>query len=100
MHRTHPIALGIARAGFVGTPDRSRPLRERSTLVSETLALLLRLDVDELLQLTPELDTLDAVVRNAKANQCVSEAHHSKADATNSLRESVDFRERVLVDVD
>ena len=100
LHRTDAIAPGVAGARLIGTPDGSRPLGKRTTLVGEPLALSLRLDVDEFLQLTPELDALDAVVGDAQPHQRIGETHDAESDATDSLGERIDLRQRVLVDVD
>src|SRR5206468_1696906 len=65
LHRTDAIALLVARAGLVRTPDGLRPLGEGAALLGEALALLLPFHVDELHHLAAELDTLIRVVRDA-----------------------------------
>ena len=77
-----------------------RPLGERATLVGETLALLLALDVEELHHLAAELHAFGRVVRDAEAHERVGEAHDAEADAADALGERVDLRQRILVDVD
>ncbi len=100
LHWAHALAVRIARARLVGAPDRARPLGERATLVGEPLALLLRLDIQELHHLPPHLHSFGRIVRNAEAHEHVREAHDAEADAANALGEGVDLRERILVDVD
>ena len=90
----------VARARCIGTPDALRPFGERAAIGREALALLLPFDVEELHHLAAELDAFGAVIRNAEAHERVGETHHAKSDAADALRERVDFRQRILVDVD
>ena len=73
-----------------------RGLREWSALVGQSLTLTLGFDVDELLELPPELHAFDSVVRNSEPNERIGKSHHTEADASDSLRQRVDFREREI----
>src|SRR4029079_10336982 len=82
---TYALAVLVARAGLVRAPDAPRPLGERTTLVGQTLALALSLDIQELHDLPPELDPFRRVVGDAEAHEGVGEAHHAESDAADPL---------------
>src|SRR5262249_25585301 len=94
------LALSVAGAASVWTPDAALPLGEGAALLGDVLGGDLALLVDEPHHLAAQRGRLGRVVRDAEPDQHIGPAHHAQPDPADTLRERGDLRQRVVVGID